>query len=223
MILDKGTTIQRCVSLKQKVSAVLPEHLYGVKLKIAVAPIIEEDGTVSGTIGIGISMKIQDSVHAASKSIAATAEQISSTAGELASTAVKLAENINKAKDVSQTVLGHIEKTDDILQFVSEVADNSNLLGLNAAIEAARAGEQGRGFAVVADEIRKMALNSSQSVKDIKQILQTIQNATQSEVQTISMISELGERQAAATEEMSAAIQQLTATAVGLEKIANVT
>ena len=223
MLLNKGTAIQQCISSRQRLSQVLPEHLYGVKIKIAVTPIIEEDGSVSGTVGIGISMKAQDSIHTAARSIAATAEQINSTAGELASTAVKLAENINKAKDVSQTVLGHIGETDNILQFVSEVADNSNLLGLNAAIEAARAGNQGRGFAVVADEIRKMALNSSQSVKDIKQILQTVQNVTQSVVQTILMISELGDRQAVATEEMSATIQQLTATVVELEKIANVT
>ncbi|TWH51767.1 methyl-accepting chemotaxis protein [Sporomusa sp. KB1] len=223
MILNQGTTIQQCISSRQQLSAILPEHLYGVKLKIAVAPIIEEDGSVSGTIGIGTSMKLQDSIHAAARSISATAEQINSTAGELATTAVKLAENINKAKDVGQTVLGHIGKTDNILQFVSEVADNSNLLGLNAAIEAARAGEQGRGFAVVADEIRKMALNSSQSVKDIKQILQTVQNDTQSVVQIISMTSELGERQAAATEEMSATMQQLTAIVTELEKIASVT
>lgn len=62
-----------------------------------------------------------------------------------------------------------------ILRFVSEVAANSNLLGLNAAIEAARAGEHGRGFAVVAEEIRKMADNSASSVKEIREILRNIQ------------------------------------------------
>lgn len=57
------------------------------------------------------------------------------------------------------------------MSFINEVAQNSNLLGLNAAIEAARAGEYGRSFAVVAGEIRKMSANSARSVKEIKEIL----------------------------------------------------
>jgi len=72
-------------------------------------------------------------------------------------------------------VLSKKSRKQKILRFVSEVAANSNLLGLNAAIEAARAGEHGRGFAVVAEEIRKMADNSASSVKEIREILRNIQ------------------------------------------------
>ena len=109
-----------------------------------------------------------------------------------------------------------------VLQFVSEVANSSNLLGLNAAIEAARAGEVGRGFAVVADEIRKMAINSSESVKNIKTIMQTIQNESQEVVRTIVTTAEFSEQQAKATGEISAVMQQLTSNAAELEKIATV-
>ncbi len=89
-------------------------------------------------------------------------------AGELAASASRLAAELITVKSSSESVLSELRMTDDILMFVNSVAENSNLLGLNAAIEAARAGEQGRGFAVVADEIRKMAANSAQSVKEIK-------------------------------------------------------
>lgn len=119
-------------------------------------------------------------------------------------------------------MLAEIKKTDDILQFVSDVAANSNLLGLNAAIEAARAGEHGRGFAVVADEIRKMADNSAKSVKDIKAILQAIQNEVTQIVDTITQTAVVGERQAAASEEISASMEQLAASAQNVERIAEI-
>ncbi|HEY3423625.1 MAG TPA: methyl-accepting chemotaxis protein [Negativicutes bacterium] len=220
--LFEGEAIKECLRTKKRINAVVPKDVFGAKIVINVDPIIEEDGELSGIIGLGMSMKLQDSLHLAAQSIAATGQQICATAEELATTATHLAEDLSKVRMGSNRVLADIQKTDDILKFVSDVAANSNLLGLNAAIEAARAGEQGRGFAVVADEIRKMAINSNQSVIEIKKTLQQVQNQTQSMVATIINTTELGERQAAATEEILATIEHLTSTAANLEKISEI-
>ena len=217
-----GGVVAECLASKKRVARVLPSKVFGVKLKVIVDPVFEDDGTLSGTVSLGTSMSMQDSLHNVAQSIAATAEQMLATAEELAASAERLAVELNKVKGGGETVLAEIHRTDGILKFVSEVAENSNLLGLNAAIEAARAGGHGRGFAVVADEIRKMAVNSSQSVNDIKAILQKIQNETQSVVGTIVEITSMGERQAAATEEISEAMQQLTSTVAELEKMAEI-
>lgn len=218
--MAKGKTTAACLTNRQRQEVILPQELYGTRLKLIVEPIIEDDGELSGTIGIGTSLNLQDTLHGASASISATVEEVSATAQELTASACRLSDDLQKVKISSQSVIAEIKKTNDILHFVNEVAESSNLLGLNAAIEAARAGRQGRGFAVVADEIRKLAANSAQSAKDIRVILNEIQQDTSMIVEAISSIANAGERQAASTEEISATMEQLTATAAELEKIA---
>lgn len=175
-------------------------------------------GEVIGGIGIGVSlhsiMQLQDS----SPRIASSTQEITATTEELASTASQLSEDLATSKDLGQKVIDQVKKSGDILRFINEVASNSNLLGLNAAIEAARAGEQGRGFAVVADEIRKMAINSEESVKEIKHIISGIEVQTQMMISKIDGTVALGERQAAATEEIAATMQDLVHVAETIDK-----
>lgn len=111
--------------------------------------------------------------------------------------------NVNSLKKTGQNVVTELKKTDEILNFIQNVASNSNLLGLNAAIEAARAGEYGRGFAVVAEEIRKMAVSSETSAQEITKMLLNIQrDVTLIEGDLVDCVSQ-SDRQAAATTEIS--------------------
>ncbi len=216
-----GGALERCLQTRQDVQMNLKKDVYGVAIKTIASPILE-DGTLIGGIATGTSMAMQQTLHEAAQTIASTSEEITATTEEMASMAMNLSEDLTRLKDGGRNVLTEIKKTDDILQFVSDVAANSNLLGLNAAIEAARAGELGRGFAVVADEIRKMADNSAQSVKDIKQILGSIQTEVAGIVDTITQTAIMGERQAAASQEISASMQQLASSAQNVERIAEI-
>lgn len=215
-----GGAAKRVIETKQPVRVDVPEHVYGVKIRAIMRPIFEADGSFVGVVGNALSMQTASDLLDASRNIAEIAKEMTATSEELAATASQLAENLTQVKTSSEQVLSEIQQTDSILKIVSDVAQSSNLLGLNAAIEAARAGEQGRGFAVVAGEIRKMATNSAESVKNVTAILGSIHRMTRAVTATIGDTAQLGERQAAATEEISANMQQLSSTASELERIA---
>ena len=86
-----------------------------------------------------------------------------------------LAQKVMSAADVVKELAGHSKDIDAILEVIGGVAEQTNLLALNAAIEAARAGEHGRGFAVVADEVRQLAKNTQDSTLKIRELTENLQ------------------------------------------------
>jgi len=216
-----GGAIQESLAVRKQVERILPREMYGTPVKSISYPIFENDELIGAT-AVFICLSNQQTLQEAAQSIAATSQEMTATSEELAATAATLSNTLNDLKELGQGVIAEIKQTDEILKFVSDVATNSNLLGLNAAIEAARAGELGRGFAVVAEEIRKMADNSSRSVNDIKRIINNIQTRSINIIEGIGKASQIGEQQAAAAHEISTAMEQLASAAGNVEKIAEI-
>ena len=218
----KGGSLGECIATAKIVHKAIPKEAYNVPIKAIAVPIFDNNNVLIGGIATGISLANQEALLDSAQIIAATSEEMTATTQELAATATHLSSGLDDIQSIGNSVINEVKKTDDILRFVSDVAANSNLLGLNAAIEAARAGEHGRGFAVVAEEIRKMAVNSAEAVNDIKDILNNIRKEVEILKNKVEENSSMAERQATATQEIAKDMESLAASAIEIEKVAQI-
>jgi methyl-accepting chemotaxis protein len=139
-----------------------------------------------------------------------SADQIRMSMEQLAGEAEKLASYGESLAGTSETATQEAEKTHEILKLIEDIAKQTNIIGLNAAIEAARVGQAGQGFSVVATEIRKLAENTSVSTKKVSGITRTIINYMQTINGGIKESGLIAQSQAAASEEVLAALETLS-------------
>ena len=137
----------------------------------------EEMAATSTDIARNCSMAAESS-----KQSSASATRGSAVVQETITGMGRIAEKVRLSAKTVENLGVRSEQIGDIVGTIEDIADQTNLLALNAAIEAARAGEQGRGFAVVADEVRALAERTTKATKEISEMIKTIQSETRSAV-----------------------------------------
>jgi methyl-accepting chemotaxis protein len=162
---------------------------------------------------------------------------VATTAGQLASSITEINRQVTQSTEVATTAVDEIkqtttdigslvaaaEKIGDVIGLITEIAEQTNLLALNATIEAARAGEAGKGFAVVASEVKNLANQTAKATDEIAQQIASIQSATSNAVRategigvTIGSINEISSAIAEAVEQQGAATRDIADSTVDI-------
>nr|WP_307761640.1 methyl-accepting chemotaxis protein [uncultured Pseudomonas sp.] len=121
----------------------------------------------------------------------------------------ELARDMSQAMTQVEGLAASSEQIGSVLEVIRAIAEQTNLLALNAAIEAARAGEAGRGFAVVADEVRNLAKRTQDSVEEIRQVIEGLQNGTREVVSAMHSSHQQAQGSVSQVEQAVAALQRI--------------
>lgn len=147
-----------------------------------------------------MSQSVADITNSANEASTATAnaEQEAQQSLELLNRTMAVSQALNNeikgASSVIHKLAQDTQNVNQILDVITSIAEQTNLLALNAAIEAARAGEQGRGFAVVADEVRELASRTSKSTTEIRELLNALTDAASASVESMESASTQAQR-----------------------------
>jgi len=191
--------------------SIISKDIFGFAFKSIATPVYDENdrNVIVGAVGFGFSIETEYALQEMAQSLAASSEELNAVSEEFSATSSSLADKMKILSNSSNNMYQNLEKTDDILVFLDNLADRTKLLGLNALIEAARAGEHGRSFSVVAQEIQKMSDSSTKSVDTIKLLLRNIQTEVKMVNNLIRETKDLSAQQSNASMEISSSIGSL--------------
>ncbi len=149
---------------------------YGVPVILSGYPLFDEENEnkVVGSFCIIMPQEVADKLRTMSGNLEDNLSEISATIEELAASASQIHTNEQDLNQEINKIIAVSEEINEISSFIKEIADETKMLGLNAAIEAARAGEAGKGFGVVAKEIRRLSEQSKSTVPKIKELTDNI-------------------------------------------------
>ena len=220
--LQEKDIAYKVIKSKQPIIADIDAAKYGVPLSVANYPLYDEDNgeEIVATLGVVTPKRTAAQLRDLSGNLENGLTGISAAIEQLAASATSIHANEQKLNASIKEVIGLSEEINEVSAFIKDIADETKMLGLNAAIEAARAGETGRGFGVVAGEIRKLSDQSKSTVPRIRKLTDNIKAKVDDAREKSKSSLYASQEQAAATQEITASIEEITVMSEELNKIA---
>jgi len=222
ILLEESISL-KTIKSKQPIIEELDASIYEIPTLQACYPLFDEDNSdeVVGCFTIITPKEAATNLRNMSENLEVGLKGIASVIEELAASASNIHTNeLELNKEIKQ-IINLSEEINEVSSFIKEIADETKMLGLNAAIEAARAGDAGRGFGVVAEEIRKLSEQSKSTVPKIKKLTDNIKSKVSDASERSQSSLASSQEQAAATEEITASVEEITSLSEELNKIAH--
>ncbi|AIQ66091.1 hypothetical protein PSTEL_26230 [Paenibacillus stellifer] len=214
----KGTVSYAALETEQVQREERGPEAFGVPYISSAVPVIE-DGRVTGVIASMVSNRRNIRLQEGAQELSSLVQEMTATTEEVTRSGHGAAARLDELAEQSKSMLQQIENSFQILTSVKRIADQSHLLGLNAAIESARAGEYGRGFEVVAKEIRKLGANSVDLVEHIQEQLEDMKQSIVQMNDSVQEVREYARYQAQSMEELGRAYGHIAGTAQELSEL----
>lgn len=220
--LKPEAVANKVMTSRQQIAAEVPEEMYGRALKVICMPLLdsEDSNRAVGAFGIAIARDKAFKLRKSSEIFKTSIGEVSVALDANVMNQNHISENEHSLHEKVLQVESKAKNIAHILEQIRAIADQTRMLGLNAAIEAARAGEHGRGFAVVADEVRKLSDYSKDTAGEIKTITEEINEIIDVMKVTSDKSLEAIVEQSANSQEINANLEELTAMFEEIHKIA---
>lgn len=214
-------TSRQAMRTGKEVSTELTESVYGVPTLISATPMHDEDTSeIIASFGLILPRQLARNLRDMAMKLSEGLSSVSAAMQEITASSTEINHNQQNLHKGFKNVKSLTDNIDQVMGFIREIAEQTNMLGLNAAIEAARAGDSGRGFSVVAEEIRKLSDESRKTVAKIKDLTADIHTSIKETTQNSETVLQSVGESAAASQEVNAGVEELAGLSEQLGKLA---
>ncbi len=221
--LTEGSAGHRCMMEKRSITKEFrkEDSPFGFPYVATSIPVFDASGNAVGCVITAENTSRQESMRETAGMLRASTGQIADSLQTMTGQMEEMRAAGELLNSITHGAVEKVESTEQVFGVIEGVAKQTNLLGLNASIEASRLGDQGKGFGVVAQEVRKLAVRSSESAKQIKEILEYFKNSTVEINDSTDTLLHIIKEQSRIIETIAASSEEVASVSETLEKIAS--